>query len=429
MNDQELVKSCLHKICKSNGFSEPAKMIQRDFELISQKIEQKTNTLISVSTIKRLLSGDFSRLPQTATLNAISNYIGFSHWQEYKLSVIVPSAEIKLESNQPNLLPKNNFKTFLNPLKWLGFSAIAVGFIVLFNFVRLFPKPTLNAEKAEFSLKKTTDNSIPNTVVFNYNIDKVNADSFFIQQSWDKNRRVRIYKNAYTLTDIYYEPGYHRAKLYANDSIIKVVDISIPTDKWFFLAKNSLFESKPEYIINPAKEVKSGSLALDKNDLETAQIKSDVEKLFAYLYFPTTIEVSSDNYVFRARVRVNPVRDNPCPYLMCEIYTQKYFNFLRSTSKGCASETFSEFGENYLRGKNVDLSATCYDVTQWTDIEIRVINKQATVYLNHVPVFSTTYTISSGLLTGLGFISNGLCEVQSVELKGINGEIVYQNKF
>ncbi|MEI9809516.1 MAG: hypothetical protein WDO16_17520 [Bacteroidota bacterium] len=41
------------------------------------------------------------------------------------------------------------------------------------------------------------------------------ADSFFIQQSWDKNRRVKIDKHSHTLTDIYYEPGYHIAKLIA----------------------------------------------------------------------------------------------------------------------------------------------------------------------------------------------------------------------
>ncbi len=109
------------------------------------------------------------------------------------------------------------------------------------------PQP-MDLKKAQFSMNKTTRNDLPNTVVFNYNIDDVNADSFFIQQSWDKDRRVRIDKKNHTLTDIYYEPGYHVAKLIANDSVIRTIDVSIPTDKWFYYARERKPASIPEYV-------------------------------------------------------------------------------------------------------------------------------------------------------------------------------------
>src|SRR6185436_18442007 len=108
--------------------------------------------------------------------------------------------------------------------------------------------------------KKTTANAIPNTVVFSYNIDEVNADSFFIQQSSDKRKTLRIYKNHYTLTDIYYEPGYHIAKLIANDSVIKTMDVSIPTDRWFYYARERKPATIPEYI--SCSGFKNGSLTM-----------------------------------------------------------------------------------------------------------------------------------------------------------------------
>jgi hypothetical protein len=40
---------------------------------------------------------------------------------------------------------------------------------------------------------------------------------------------------------------------------------------------------------------------------------------------------------------------------------------------------------------------------------------------------SADYKTSAGLITGLGFISNGLCEVEFVELKGLDGKTIYQN--
>jgi hypothetical protein len=232
MSDQDLVKSCLREICKKNGFDDPASMTQRNFELISTEIEESTGVLLSVSTIKRLLNGDFSRIPQTTTLNAIAAYLGFKNWQEYKISL----QKLPTGNEEKKLVhPLKKYKIRINR-NWIGLAVIVFGIIVFFGFVKRSSKPASNYDKAQFSASKTTNNDIPNTVIFKYDLDKVNADSFFIQQSWDKRRRVKIDKNQHVFTDIYYEPGYHVAKLIANDSIIKTVDVSIPTDKWVYYA-------------------------------------------------------------------------------------------------------------------------------------------------------------------------------------------------
>ena len=430
MTEQELVKLCLNDICRKNGFDNLAAMTQRDFELISREVQDSTGILISVSTIKRLLNGGFSRMPQIATLNAISSYLGFKNWQDYKNSVnhVANTTKPTDDKNEDVLARKNNSHAFSVNWKWIGTAAVTTGIIIFLSFIKISSKPAPGYENAQFAAKKTTDNSIPNTVIFNYNIDDVNADSFFIQQSWDKRRRVQIYKHTHTLTDIYYEPGYHNAKLIANDSIIKTVDVSIPTDKWFFCVKNKSFGGIPEYI-KPGQFVKNGSLALNKSDLDINNIKTDVEKIFIYTYFPGRIEVSSDNFSFKARVRMKEVRNNQCPYIMYEVFCQRRFMYFKSFSKGCASEADAQFGDKFLHGKETDLSSLCYDLNQWINIELMVKNKVATVYFNNKQVFSSAYNNSSGLTTGLGFISNGLCEVDFAELKGLNGKVVYENDF
>jgi len=103
--------------------------------------------------------------------------------------------------------------------------------------------------------------------------------------------------------------------------------------------------------------------------------------------------------------------------------------YFKSMPRGCASETDAQFGENVLKGKKADLSALCYDVSGWAVIEMTVKNKVATIFINNQPVYSAAYNNSSGLVTGLGFISNGLCEVDFAELKGLDGKVVYQNDF
>ena len=428
MTEQELVKKCLGDICRKNGFGNVTAMTQRDFELISQEIDDNTGILISVSTIKRLLNGEFSRMPQTATLNAISTYLGYKNWQEYKISVqpaIHPPAQLPQTAASTVAHRKSSFS--IN-WKWAGLLFVTIAIIVFLSFINLSTAPAHGYEKAQFSAKKTTENAVPNTVIFSYNIDNVNADSFFIQQSWDKRKKVRIYKNHYTLTDIYFEPGYHIAKLIANDSVIKTMDVSIPTDKWFLYAKDISFKNTPQYI-KVADYVKNGVLGVNKHDLDSNGISNNEEKNFIYTYFPSKMDVNSDNFTLKARVRANAVRNNQCPFIMYEVFCQRRFMFFKSMLPGCASETNAQFGDTYLNGKENDLSPLCYEVSQWKDIELTVKNRQVTILFDNKQVFSSAYTVPLGLITGLGFISNGLCEVDFTELKGSDGKIVYANEF
>jgi hypothetical protein len=426
MNEHELVQQCMTELSTKAGFAGSASMVQRDLEFLSESIESKTGVLISLSTMKRLFNGQFSRLPQIATLNAISQFLGYQHWQDFKLGKMsVKEPVTTYENDQKRSALHRRFSS----ARFLLFAGVLVILALgLLAMLQLRKSKTGGFEKAQFSFNKTTSNDLPNTVVFHYNIDDVNADSFFIQQSWDKNRRVRIYKNSYTLTDIYYEPGYHIAKLIANDQVIKTQDVSIPTGKWFFYAKEKIPRSVPKYII-ALDAFKNGSLGLTKTEVVTSQVDIQKEQQYVYVYFPMKIESSSDNFQLKCRVRVNALNNNFCSYLMCEVFCQRNFMYFINTPKGCASEIKAQFGENYLNGKTKDLSALGTDVSGWQNIELTVKNKKAVILINNAEVFSAGYSQTSGLITGLGFISNGLPEVDLVELKTLDGKNIYSHQF
>jgi hypothetical protein len=417
MDDQTLVKAGIIQIFSENGYSDLASMTQRDFDHIGEQLRQKSGTLISGTTIKRLAYGEFTRLPQIATLNAIAIYFNYKTWQDYKAD--------KIKNGQEKEPAKEVTRRF--SLHYLSIPAIVI-IIAGIYFFGTSRGTVENAETASFSFRKNTSNDIPNSVVFNYNIDEVQADSFFIQQSWDANRRVRIYKNKYTLTDIYYEPGYHIAKLIANDSAIREVDVSIPTDRWFFYAIDNVANYIPEYV--KADSIGSqGSLRLTVEQLLEHGIDVNKDKRYHYVYFPSQMNVPSDNFKFKTRVRMREVRRSPCPYIEIELFCQRSFMIMRSTTKGCAHEALIQFGEQILPGTDNDLVSISYDVSQWTDIEIIVKNKVATVKVNDKEAFSTQFATDTKYLSGLGYISNGLCEVDKAELIGLDGKVMYKNDF
>ena len=427
--EQDLVRICMTELCKKAGFAEPENLVQRDQQFLCELIQSKTSVLISLSTIKRLLNGQFSHLPQIATLDAIAVTSGYQSWRDFKFD--------KNQSNDTNghystqeenngLARENKNRSMVLKFLVLGslLLLISFGLLAIINI----KKPGLrNAEKAQFSATKVTGNSIPNTVVFKYNVDSVTADSFFIQQSWDKHRRVRIDKNSHTLTDIYYEPGYHTAKLIANDKIIKTVAVSIPTDKWVYYAVENVPKSIPKYIETTG--IKDGSMQLTPEEVLNSKVDVHKSNKIVQVYFPSLIKNSSDNFVLRFKVRVNALNNEACPYLMSEVFCQKRFMYFISTLKGCTSELVAQFGDNELNGKTNDLSMLGSDIKSWQNMELKVQNKKVSIKQNDVEIFSTTYHDSCGLITGLGFISNGLCQVDFVDMKTLDGKDIYTNDF
>lgn len=418
MNEQAIVKTSVIEIFNKNGYSDLTSMTQRDFDHIGEQLQEKSGILISGTTVKRLAYGEFSRLPQIATLNAIANYFNYKTWQEYKASKI---------KDGPEKEPVQKVNRRKVSLKYLSVPGVII-ILASIYFFRTTNGTVNNAEKASFSFRKNTSNDIPNSVVFNYNIDEVQADSFFIQQSWDKNRRVKIYKNNYTLTDIYYEPGYHIAKLIANDSVIRTSDVSIPTDRWFFYAIDNIINYTSEYI-KVDTFVNKGRLGLTIPQLQKNNIEVSKDKRYHYVYFPSQMNIPGDNFKYKTRIRMQEVRNSLCPYIEIELYCQRSFMIMRSTTKGCAHEAFIVFGEQLKKGSDTDLLPITFDVSQWTDIEITVKNKVAALKINDKEVFSTRYTTDTKYLAGLGYISNGLCEVDRVELTGLDGKVMYKNEF
>ena len=103
--------------------------------------------------------------------------------------------------------------------------------------------------------------------------------------------------------------------------------------------------------------------------------------------------------------------------------------FFKSTPKGCTSEAKAQFGETILNGKTNDLSTLGTNVKEWQDVEIIVKNEKVSVRINKTEVLSAAYDQSSGMITGLGFLSNGLPEVDFVSLKTLDGKDIYSNEF
>jgi hypothetical protein len=448
----------LSELCTRAGLPSPDSLVQRHLIALCDTIESDTGVLISLSTIKRLFNGQFARLPQVATLNAIALSAGYKNWQDFiqakasrppalaqnkhnpgavfqPLSSSKQGPDANPEQNKQDPDPERytaslkqtsdrsgqNPKPRPNPRVLIAAAALILIPLATLVILLSHKAGSVHTDKAHFSVTKTTGNDIPNTVIFKYNVDSVQADSFFIQQSWDRNRRVQIFKHNYILTDLYYEPGYHTAKLIADNKIIRTLPVSIPTDRWLFYAIENKQGGRPKYITHPD----TGMLKLSTGEIVAGNIDPQKDNVYCTTWFPSNIRYSSDNFTLKCRVRVKPVNNESCPQLMCEIYCQNYFMYFRSTLKGCTGVSTAQFGEIELNGRSNDLSGLAADLREWQDLEFTVRDKKVNIAIGGRQTFTTAYTRSAGLITGLGFISNGISEVQFVNFNTADGKTIY----
>jgi hypothetical protein len=204
--------------------------------------------------------------------------------------------------------------------------------------------------------------------------------------------------------------------------------VSIPTDRWVIYANEHKRNYATEYI-KVETPFANGALGISKEVLLQNNIDVNKSKSYIYAYFPTRHEVSGDNFTLKTRIRMTEVKNNLCPFLQLEIFCQRNYIILKSTEKGCAAEAMAQFGNKLLFGKEVDLGSISFDIKEWNDLELLVKNKNVTVRINDKVVYETFYENPTKNIAGLAFISNGLCEVDRVDLTGNDGVIVYRSEF
>jgi len=400
-----------------------SKISQSDLEHLCYLIEENTRIVISVSTLKRIFVEKFERLPQAATLDALTRFLGYSGWQDFKTRKINSAIKQTVISTARPVVKRKS--TTSRNLVRASVAIITVA--ILFSIFFFSSRKNTNSE-ALFSIQKIVSQDVPANVIFNYDIDNIEGDSFFIQPSWNNKMRIKIEKNSHTQTETYYEPGYHTAKLICDNKVLKQARVHITTKGWVGYSKVDFSDPYPQYFQSETI-VRDSVLGLNLHGLQANGIDIRNEKIYYYACFPDSLEVSSDNFTMTARVRMDPLKPTLCPWIISEVYSQNSFFFFTGTTPGCTGEAKALFSDRFLDGKKNDLSSFGFDVRNWKNLRIEVKHRVVKISVEEKEVFTTTYDRPGGLIQGMGFGSNGLCEVDYVQLADSVGNIVYRNDF
>ena len=415
--ENEYIELCKTKLEVKFSFGNGHGFSEKDLELLSTYIEENVGVYISLSTLKRLWKNQFKKGPQLATLNALANALDYADWQDFKLNNKKP-----IDAAKPVASSINRFTVSLK------FWVLALGIVCLVAIIAYNRSQGIRIRgPVVFKADKTLSRGVPNTFIFNYDVSQVKADSFFIQQSWNGWRRERIDPDKTVYTSIYYESGFHRAKLYANDSVIAKAPVHILSDGW---EAHAYYNESDESFVDFGEQeiISDGNLRLPVELLKSKTI--DTRKVFQTRVSNSRLfKLSSDNFSFRTRVKTDEVINSNCPWLTVLIVTEEHIFTVTLVQKGCENFAGYKLGEINKRGNDNDLSKLGHQVYDFQEIGIDVRDKHAEILINGEQVYTEVFNQDFGQIVGLTYIFDGTGTIDYVNLSDISGEVIFEDDF
>ena len=418
MNNQGLNK-ILQTIEQKLQWGDSSTWSNQDFELLSDKILEHTGEQLSVSTLKRIWGKvDYKSAPSPHTLNTLVVFLGYENLRDFNTRM--------LQSTQQSVYTKDKIiikKAKLRKLAMIVLviiTAVASLYFMVKNRVIQF-----DPEEIVFT-SKTVASGIPNTVVFEYDVSSVDADSFFIQQSWDRRRRQHVSAGGTQHTSFYYYPGYFHAKLIANDQIIKNQEVFVESDGWL-----AVVERFPEPVyVNDQLKVKNGEMSLDFNDIKGIDDHlQDNQLWFCYYYVKDLGENQADDFSLEARFKNDTDIGSVCRETRLMVICTNGRYSIPFSIPGCVSKLNLSISDTYIPGKDYDLTQLGCDLTNWVDFKMEVSDKKAILHVNDNEQLEVEFTHNPGRIVGIRFKFNGPGSVDYVKYTDANDEIIFEDDF
>jgi hypothetical protein len=251
---------------------------------------------------------------------------------------------------------------------------------------------------------------VPNSVVFSYDVRGVNADHFYIQQSWDEAKKVEVSPANRKLTDIYYEPGYHYAKLIGNNDVLKEIAVHIRYNDWFvrFRYPDSRLVRVPE----------SGIDSLGHLGVKSEYLQQDPpggQFQLGYM-LSKDFNLMADDFRIDASVKFDSAYAPPCPTVHLLIKGDKEYAWISLGNKGCESNLGLHVSDLAVNGKTNDLSLLGMDAFSWQQLRADLAGGTFRLYLNGRLVYEGKYSRKLGVLKEIDLFFNGIGSIDEINL-------------
>lgn len=413
--DYPLVQKCLQEIETQLGWGTSDEWHSDVFQELSEQIQNQTEVLLSPTTLKRIWGKvRYANAPSINTLNTLAQFAGYANWRDFKVSSQQPPAQKESKKAIPNLGIIISSAAIL--------SLLFISFFSITTSTKPEANP-VNLSGLQFSSRPIAE-GLPNSVVFDFDLQGIPSDSIYIQQFWDPTKTIKLQKGQDQATGIYYFPGYFRAKLLVDGEIIKEHDLFIKSNDWMATLD---YEPVPKYI-------GAAEILQDKLSLPDAALR---EMAASELPFSATFHLvedfqrlSADHFLLETSIR-NRYRDKwaVCQTTKIIILGSRGAMIIPFSIPGCVSDIGLMLNDVYLSGKEHDLSAFGVDFDTYRKIVLDIKDKSVKIAVDGNTVYTGGYHEALGDFVGIRYRFLGAGEVEYLKIANDRGELILDEDF
>ncbi|MNI39978.1 hypothetical protein D3C73_941770 [compost metagenome] len=136
--------------------------------------------------------------------------------------------------------------------------------------------------------------------------------------------------------------------------------------------------------------------------------------------------ISGDNFSFKCRVFAEQSRPGTqCVETTIIILGEKHRHLLTLNRRNCVAFSQYKFSEKRVVGSEQFLGSLAFDPVNGGDIEIRVVNKRASVILNGRKSLDVSYQQSIGKVMGIKILFSGIGKAISPTLADLSTSEIF----
>lgn len=384
----------------------------KDFEHLSEQIFAATKKRLSVTTLKRIWGrAEMVAHPSSATLDILSEFVGYSNWREFTNSCSRPTSQ------------KMSMSDVSAKFIWITVLIVFVGLLLYSSVDWEKPIPNKMAQNSVdpsvFTFEgRVVSSGMPNSVIFNYDATRAGEHAKIeIQQDWDSRKRISVSQRDTVATCIYYRPGFFKSKLVVDGAIVKERDISITTEGWLGVIES---DSIPVYL-HDAQVNKSHGLEIDLQTLIERGISPNDNPITS-LYNVTDFKGLYTNDFELSMVLRNTFDVVPgiCQEIEIFVLYDGGAIGMPLAKKGCISNlNLMAFG-TFVDGKKNDLSL--FGVDFGSDIPVKMISRRGVLklFVENQLAYEFTET-EKRAIKGVSIHFEGTGTVTSLQLNNSKG--------
>ncbi|KAA1245579.1 hypothetical protein [Aquimarina sp. RZ0] len=403
--EHKLVQQCLLEIEKKLGWGSSDLWHNDVFIELSEHIQQHTQILLSATTLKRIWGRvTYNNSPSISTLNTLSKFAGYENWRDFKN---------KNDRKKASWLEKNVLQHI--GIIFITAAIMAIAFISFYSMTGFYNKTeTIDISQVTFSSRPITK-GLPNSVIFDFDLPRLQSDNIYIQQYWDVTKTIKIKPQQRQATGIYYFPGYFNAKLLVDGEVIKEHDLFIGSNDWIGTVD---YEPVPKYI--QSDDIRSHTLSMPLSIVE--EIATQQSPVVSSFHLVNDFKNVSGDYISIKTVIRNAYREKwaVCQKLKIVILGTNGVIVIPFSIPGCVSDINLILNDVYYSGKEHDLSDFGIDFSDFRDIDIQIKEKKVTIFIDQQAVYTNSYNNSIGNLIGIRYRFLGAGKVKFLSITDLS---------